>query len=81
MKWDHCPRWRMDLTPALSIVLPAHNEERNVAAMSARIAELVEPIGRWEILFIDDGSTDRTLAEIRSSGAMRPPHPLRRIHP
>jgi polyisoprenyl-phosphate glycosyltransferase len=56
----------MDLTPALSIVLPAHNEERNVAAMSARIAEIVEPIGRWEILFIDDGSTDRTLAEIRS---------------
>ena len=52
--------------PCLSVVLPVYNEERNVAAMAARLAEIAAPFGRWEILFIDDCSTDRTLAEIKS---------------
>ncbi len=51
--------------PCLSVVLPVHNEERNVAAMVARLAEIAEPFGRWEILFVDDCSTDRTLAEVK----------------
>jgi glycosyltransferase involved in cell wall biosynthesis len=37
-----------------------------VAAMVARLTEIAAPLGRFEILFIDDCSTDRTLAEVKS---------------
>ncbi len=37
-----------------------------MTAMAARLAEIAGPLGRFEILFIDDCSTDRTLAEIKS---------------
>jgi len=53
----------------ISIVLPAYNEAQNIAAMTARLAELVAPLGRYEIIFVDDGSTDETLAEILSLSA------------
>ena len=52
--------------PCLSVVLPVCNEERNVAAMAARLVEIAAPFGRFEILFIDDCSTDRTLAEVKT---------------
>ena len=52
--------------PFLSVVLPVYNEERNVAAMAARLAEIAGPLGRFEILFIDDCSTDGTLAEVKT---------------
>jgi polyisoprenyl-phosphate glycosyltransferase len=56
----------MDLSrPCLSVVLPVYNEERNVAAMAARLAEIVGPFGSFEILFVDDCSTDRSLSEIK----------------
>src|SRR5262249_24978056 len=51
--------------PCLSVVLPVFNEEWNVAPMAARLAEIAKPFGPWEILFVDDCSTDRTLAEIK----------------
>ncbi len=59
----------MTIRPVLSIVLPAHNEARNVSAMAARLAEIAAPLGSYEILFVDDGSTDDTLAEIRTLAA------------
>ncbi len=55
--------------PELSFVLPAHNEARNVAAMAARLAEVARPFGACEIVFVDDGSTDGTLDEIRALAA------------
>ena len=54
-------------TPELSFVLPAHNEARNIAPMAARLAEVAGPLGSFEIVFVDDGSTDDTLAEIRAA--------------
>jgi polyisoprenyl-phosphate glycosyltransferase len=58
--------------PTLSFVLPAHNEARNVAGMAARLAEVAAPFGAYEIVFVDDGSTDGTLAEIRALAARDP---------
>ena len=55
----------MSKSPALSFVLPAHNEARNVVGMAARLSEIAAPLGDFEIIFVDDGSTDGTLAEIR----------------
>ena len=57
----------MDLSrPCLSVVLPVYNEERNVAAMAARLAEIATPFGSWELLFVNDCSTDRSLSEIKA---------------
>jgi dolichol-phosphate mannosyltransferase len=55
--------------PALSFVLPAHNEAQNVAAMAAALAQVAAPLGSHEIVFVDDGSTDDTLAEIKALAA------------
>jgi glycosyltransferase involved in cell wall biosynthesis len=57
--------------PDISIVLPAHNEAGNISAIAAAIARAVALSGSYEIVFVDDGSTDGTLAAIR--GAARDP--------
>jgi polyisoprenyl-phosphate glycosyltransferase len=54
------------LRPELSIVLPAHNEAQNVPAMAAALAKMAAPLGAHEIIFVDDGSTDDTLVEIKA---------------
>jgi dolichol-phosphate mannosyltransferase len=62
----------MSVAPTLSFVLPAHNEARNIAAMAERLLEVARPFGTAEIVFVDDGSTDQTLAEIRSLAHRNP---------
>lgn len=45
----------------LSIVVPLHNEEENVARLLERIHGCVAPLGKsYEVILIDDGSKDRT---------------------
>src|SRR6185312_8225660 len=47
----------------LSIVVPLYNEEDSVRPMHAAIVKAVEPLGLlFEIVFVDDGSRDRTVA-------------------
>ncbi len=58
----------------LSIVVPVKDEEQAIAPFVSRVLEvlgkLADPAASsFEILFIDDGSTDRTLAEIRRACA------------
>ena len=52
--------------PDLSVVIPLHNEEPNVAELHR---ELTAALGAWgrsyEILLIDDGSTDGTFAALK----------------
>ncbi len=51
-----------ETSPYLSIVVPLYNEEGNVAELYRKIYEAVQKIGRpFEIIFVDDGSKDRTL--------------------
>lgn len=51
-----------ETSPYLSIVVPLYNEEGNVADLYRKIYEAVQKIGRpFEIIFVDDGSKDRTL--------------------
>ncbi len=53
--------------PDFSIVLPAHNEVANIAPMVAALREVMAPLGRFEIIYIDDGSNDDTLATLREA--------------
>jgi len=55
--------------PEISIVLPAYNEERNIAALAARLFEVTKPLGRVELIFVNDCSSDGTLAEIKRLAA------------
>lgn len=44
-----------------SIVVPFHNEEENVTALYARLKQVMEQIDdSFELVLVDDGSTDRT---------------------
>ena len=50
----------------LSFVVPVMNEEGNVRALCERLATKMQQLGmRYEIIFIDDGSTDHTFAELQ----------------
>lgn len=47
----------------LSIVIPLFNEEENIPILYEKLKENLDPLGKeYEILFVDDGSTDRTLS-------------------
>ncbi len=47
--------------PSLSIVLPVYNEERTLEGTFGELIPFLEELGRsFEIVFVDDGSTDRS---------------------
>ena len=52
----------------LSIVVPMFNEQENVAPLVDRVHEaLVQYNGAWELLLVDDGSSDATVARAREA--------------
>lgn len=59
--------------PTLSLIVPVLNEEESIApfldAIDRHLAELPAEL---EILFVDDGSTDQTIAEIKRSQEVDP---------
>ncbi len=55
---------------SLSLVIPVFNEQDNIAPLLQRVHEaLADFAAPWEILLVDDGSTDRTVAEIERGRA------------
>jgi polyisoprenyl-phosphate glycosyltransferase len=61
--------------PALSVVVPMYDEEGNVAPLLERIATILErlPGGpSYEIVLVNDGSTDATADAIRNEMRRRP---------
>jgi len=53
-------------SPAVSLLIPVHNEEPRIAAKVTNTAALDYPAGRLEVIYISDGSTDGTIDIIRS---------------
>ena len=52
--------------PTVTFVVPAKNEEDNIAETIRRFAEVEYPRDKVEVIAINDGSTDRTLSEMRA---------------
>jgi len=55
------------VAPTLSVVVPVKNEEDGILPFIERVGSILDNVaadGGWEILFVDDGSTDATLAAI-----------------
>jgi len=54
----------------ISVVIPIHNEEGNLRELHRRLLAALTPIGRsFEIVYVDDGSSDRSLAILRELAA------------
>jgi len=53
------------IRPACSLVIPCHNEEHNVAPLYAAIAEVIGQSTEYELVFVDDGSTDGTFERLK----------------
>ncbi|MCX6561116.1 MAG: glycosyltransferase family 2 protein [Candidatus Aminicenantes bacterium] len=52
--------------PKISIIVPFFNEAENVEEMYARLKEVMDRVGDpYELIFIDDGSTDRTYSLLK----------------
>lgn len=54
-----------ETTPELAVVIPTLNEHRNIAPLVARLRAALRALA-WEIIFVDDDSTDGTIHEIES---------------
>jgi len=47
--------------PALTVMVPVYNEEDSVLPLYQKIRQACQQIGkRYEVVFVDDGSRDRT---------------------
>jgi glycosyltransferase involved in cell wall biosynthesis len=63
----------MSGTPALSIVVPVYDEEDNVAPLFAELTRVATDLGKpYEIIFVNDGSRDATLARLEALRAADP---------
>ena len=60
------------LLPALSVVIPCLNEGGNIEPFCAEIRAALRDVPDWEIVVVDDGSSDDTAAKVRELGKADP---------
>ena len=63
----------MPSTPDLSVVFPVYNEEENIPILLDEIANAIDGKWSYEIVAVDDGSTDRSLEVLRARRPNIPP--------
>ena len=50
----------------ISVIVPTYREEKNIAPVIKRLTQVLKPF-TYELLFVDDGSTDGTVSEIKKA--------------
>jgi dolichol-phosphate mannosyltransferase len=61
------------MAPTLSVVVPVFNEEGNLPELHRRLAAVLPGVSdSWEVVFVDDGSRDRSWELIRGLAAADP---------
>lgn len=59
--------------PQVSLIVPVYNEEKNLSILSEEILTAMRAQKRaWEVVFVDDGSRDGSLAVLRDLAAASP---------
>jgi len=58
--------------PEISVVVPMYNEEGNLVPLLAELVPVLESVGTYEVVFIDDCSTDRSRAVVLEQRALNP---------
>lgn len=58
--------------PRISVVVPVKNEALNVLPLIREIEQACAPLGGFEVIYVDDGSTDDTAAQVLGARAARP---------
>ena len=48
-----------------SVVVPVYNEESNILVLDKEIRQVVDKLGSYEIIYVNDGSKDNSLAQLR----------------
>jgi|KBSSwiStaDraftv2_1062776.scaffolds.fasta_scaffold19032_6 undecaprenyl-phosphate 4-deoxy-4-formamido-L-arabinose transferase len=60
-------------TPNLSVVIPVYNEEASLPTLFARLYPALDALGTtYEVIFVNDGSRDRSAALLREQWERRP---------
>jgi glycosyltransferase involved in cell wall biosynthesis len=60
-------------SPELSLIIPVLNEGPNIEPLCDRVTPVLDRVSSdWEIVFVDDGSSDDTLARIRARNQRDP---------
>ena len=57
---------------SVSVVVPLYNEEDNVALLVEAVRDALGKDGGWELVLVDDGSRDQTVARAREQAALDP---------
>ncbi len=57
---------RMEQTPYLSIIVPVYNEEENILLLHTSLTRVLRDMDTsYEVVYVDDGSTDGTFTQIK----------------
>ena len=63
----------MSVVPEISVVIPVYNEEPNLPLLFSRLYPVLDGLGRrFEVIFTNDGSADRSLELLKAQFAARP---------
>jgi len=61
------------VNPDISVVIPVYNEEEGLPLLFERLYPALDALGRsYEVVFVDDGSSDRSVAVLREQFQRRP---------